>query len=446
MIIRRIAHFFSETIWIEDIESLSFRKRSLFRAARVTFIVVKGFTDERLNQQAAALTYVSFLSLIPLMAVLFGLARGFGFQENLTTWIREILGELVVEDVLNSIIDYVSQTNVAALGAIGFFVLIWTVLKTLLNLERSFNQIWSVDNSRPFYRALAYYLSVVLIAPLLVAAATTVSAMLQAENSQYSFVVWIQNLPGSSFIMGLLSSLVPYAITWIAFSLIYAFMVNTHVNLLAAVSGGFVTSLLWNVLLKLYIEIQVGISKNILYGTFAFLPVFLVFLYLSWLLLLFGSRVTFALQNEGAFRRDRITNAAGIRYRAAAGLLVLQDVARRFNEGGKAPKAAKIADRLDLPAPLVHGVLQHFERAGILHFVGNEEREGRDASRLVPARALDTIPVIDVFSALEEGDGSVPMPKGALQKPLKEILDKVESARDAALEGLTVQDMLGEVQ
>jgi membrane protein len=438
MVFRDALSFFSETVWLEKIEALPWYKRSIYRVSRTGYIVVKGFTDEHLNQQAAALTYVSFLSIIPLLAVLFSLAKGFGFQEKLEPFIRDAL-HLIEPEILNQIIEYVSETNVAALGALGFLFLLWTVLKTLLNLERSFNQIWSVQRCRPLYRALAYYLCVMLIVPFLVIASTTLMAALHTGEGG-----WLEGVPGGLVVVKILKPLLPFLITWVAFSLVYSFMVNTNVRLRSAISGAFVASLLWNFLQVLYIETQVGLSKNAIYGTFAFLPIFLVYLMLCWLIILFGCRIAFALQHEDTFRRDRMALAAGMRYRTSAGLLVLHEIARAFDQGQTIEKPVEIADRLDLPLPLVMEMLTRLTQAEILCRVESPPEESDESRALVPARALDKIAVKDVVLALEDHEGVVPMPKAALfGGPVQEVLERAGQARDDALEGITVRDLVG---
>jgi membrane protein len=443
MTLEEIRHFFDETIWLEKVEDLSLIKRIFYHVARIVYIVVKGVSDENLNQQAGAITYVSFLSLIPLIAVLFCLAKGFGFQEKIEPWLIETL-PLIDEQVIKDIIIYIKNTDLTALGAIGFLLLIWTILKTLFYLERAFNQIWSVHHIRPLYRALAYYMSVVLIVPLLVAASTTLMAMLQIGDPQGDFQVWFHNLPGGAAFLGFMEWLLPYAITCVAFSLMYIFMIHTHVRFLPLVGGAFIASLLWNLLQWLFIETQYGLSKNAVYGTFAFLPVFLVYLFLSWLILLFGCRIAFALQNQSAFRRDRMARAAGIRYRAAAGLLVLNEVARTFHQGKGEKRVSKIVEKLDLPLPLVLELLSQMEHAGILQRVEREEGVAHRAPVLAPTRSLEKITLNEVIDALEQGEGSVPMPDGAMKGPLKEALERAEVARITALEGITVKDLLKE--
>jgi len=439
----RLSHYFNETIWSVDIDTLPLVKRFFFRVARVTHIVVKGFSDEHLNQQAAALTYVSFLSIIPLLAVLFSVAKGFGFQEKVKPWVKDAL-PLVDEQILDKIIEYVSNTNLAALGAIGLLVLIWTVLKTLLYLEKSFNRIWSVENSRPLYRALAYYLSVVIIVPLMVGASTTLMTVLQAGDPETGPLNWLHKIPGVSFVFGFLDQALPFGITCVAFFLMYTFMVNTRVRFLPTVGGAFAASLLWNLLQWIYIETQLGLSKNAIYGTFASIPIFLVYLYLSWLTLLFGSRIAFALQNETAFRRDWIARAAGTRYRAASGLLILQEIARSFHAAKGVKKPADIAAKLDLPLPLVDELLGLLLHADIVHRVVNDPSNGSASSVPVPARALDKIMLSEVVDALEGGEGTVRMPAGAMQGRLREVLDKAEQARLQAIEGISLEDLLQE--
>jgi membrane protein len=352
---------------------------------------------------------------------------------------------LVDQDILDNIIDYVTNTNVAALGALGFLVLLWTVIKTLLTMEKYFNQIWSVHHNRPLYKALAYYLSVILIVPLLVAASTTLVTMFQTADPEGGFLKDLHTLPGIAFLMGLCKKFVPFGITWVAFSLVYTFMVNTQVRFPAAIGGAFVTGLLWNLLQWMYIGTQIGLSKNAVYGTFAFLPVFLVFLYLSWLILLFGCRVAFALQNEGAFRRDRVAKTAGIRYRAAAGLMVLNEVAQAFHEGREAEQPQKIAENLNLPLPLTLEVLSQLQHAGIVYRVEKKEgEEGQGSRGLIPSRSLEKISIVEVIRALEGPDGMAYMPTKFITGSLKEIIEKAERARATALEGITVQDLMEE--
>lgn len=432
-------HFFNETIWAERIDTLPWFKRTCYRIARVGFIVFRGFTDERLNQQASALTYVSFLSIIPLMAVLFSLAKGFGFQGKVGDWFRDMLS-LIDPEVLEQIISYVSNTQVTALGAIGFLVLLWTILKTLLNLERSFNQIWGVQHCRPLYRALAYYLSVVLVVPLLIAASTTLMAVLHTGKG--GWLEWAAKIPGATFVLGFVDNFIPFLILWVAFSLVFSFMVNTNVRPLAAMGGAFITSLLWNLLQWIYIETQVGISKNAIYGTFAFLPIFLVYLYLSWLILLFGSRIAFALQNESAFRRDRIARVAGTRYRTSAGLLVLKQIADDFAKGKQTRKMNHLAERLDLPEPLVLDIVEHLVNAGILHRIAEGNGNNRGNRPVAPARALDQIKVSEVVRAIECNEGTIRMPDQAMTCSINKVLLNAEQAREAALEGVMVQDLV----
>jgi membrane protein len=436
MVFNGLRRYFRDTIWVKQIETLPLARRICIRACRITYLVIKGFTDERLNQQAAALTYVSFLSIIPLIAVALSLGKAFGFEKTVVPLVRKIMSTIDVE-IQDQIINVVDETNLAALGAVGGLVLLWTILKTLLNLESSFNQIWSVNNNRPLWRASAYYLSVVIIVPLLVGASTTLMAYLNTEGEKN----WFESLPGMVTLLNSLERIVPFVITWLAFSLLFAFMVNTRVHPFAAVSSAFVATLLWSLLQWAYITTQVMVSKQLVYGAFAFLPIFMVYLYLCWLITLFGSRIGFALQNENSFRRDRIARSAGMRYRAAAGLIVLNSVADAFAKGKRIDRVATIAEKHDLPLPLVQELLKLLVQAGILHDVSQGDEEGGIES-IVPTRSLDQIAIREVLMALEGGDGTVRMPKRAVRGKLKDILDKTRIALDEALEGITVQDMV----
>ena len=296
--IRNILQFITTDIWRIRLKDIP-RARSFFlKLLRIIILAVRGFDEDRCQLRASALTFYSLLSIVPVVAIIFGIAKGFGFQEGLEKELLDKFSEhqAVLVQVMEFAKSLLETTKGGLIAGIGLAVLFWTVIKVLGSIENSFNNVWGVKKSRPWSRKFTDYMSVLLIAPILFILSSSLMVFI---TSQVTFITEKFALLGyfSSLIFFLLK-LLPYCIVWILFTFIYIFMPNTKVRFTSGLVGGIVAGTIYQLVQWGYIAFQVGVAKyNAIYGSFAALPLFLVWLQLSWLVVLFGAEICFSHQN-----------------------------------------------------------------------------------------------------------------------------------------------------
>lgn len=341
-----------------------------------------------------------------------------------------IQGDTAGVDIIGKILEYVDKTPVGALGTLGFLLLLWTFLKLLGTVEASFNHLWGIRTSRNIYRKFSDYLSVSAIALMALACSSAANVSLQAS----AIVDWIDEVLHAGFLVHLGLRLLPFFTLWFGFTLIYMLMPNTRVRPVSAAVGGFVGGACWQTAQWAYITFQVGVSKyNAIYGAFATFPIFMVWLYVSWLILLVGAEVSFAHQNEKTYSRESRALAASPAFRERLALEIASRVARRFHNGELPLTDEELASDLDVPIRLVRDVIHVFTEQRFFSIVEGEVRA------VEPARSLDRIRVEEILFALRTHGGG----RGALdvQEKVKEVVGIVEDSLSRSLSGLTLLDL-----
>ncbi len=242
------------------------------------------FVTHQAPLRASALTYTTLLSLVPFLAIAFSVLKGLGVQNALEPLLLQVAGESSRETV-SQIIGYVNNTNVKSLGVVGLLFLLVTVVSLLSTIEDAFNNIWGVLETRSLQRRFSDYLSVVVVGPLLLMVAMSMTSSLQSQW----LVQWLvrNTLLGEAILLPF--RLVPYLSVWVAMTFLYSYIPNARVRFRSAVLGGVVAGTIWQVTQWGYFHFQVGVANyNAIYGALAALPIFLVWIYTSWLIVLFG--------------------------------------------------------------------------------------------------------------------------------------------------------------
>lgn len=423
---RDARRFFETELWDRDLDALPRMRQLLFALCRVAIIVVKGFLTDKCGLQASALTYITLMSMVPMMALMFSFSKGIGLQNRLIESIglerhetvqtvdgREVVdiqftiamppengtGEPYQEGiamglhslpepaqrVVVQIFGYVENTHFGRLGMASLFLIFWAVLDSVSRVEHSFNQIWGVSKPRPLLRKVCDYFFVLVLIPVVFLVATSATAMLESPAVTDHLKNWVGPLYA---LYQKLIRLSGFVLVGFAFSFLYLFMPNTKVKLFPALVAGFVTALLWFITQFAYIRLQVGLTKfNAIYGTFAALPFFLAWLYANWTLILFGAEVGFAIQHHETYVFESATAKIPAAARVALGIACVHEAARNFLHGEGPWSAMTYSRRNKVPARLVLEVCRVLAEAGIL--VPVEEREarylpGRDIALLNP--------------------------------------------------------------
>lgn len=392
--LRRLREFLVTGLWRERPPS-SRAGAAALRAARVLALAAREFLANRCLVHATALAYTTLLSLVPLLALAFALAKGFGVQDQIRPlvdrWLaanQEEVGDKLVGFIEHTI-QYVQQTRVGVMGGVGLLLLVWATIKVMGTIERSFNEIWRVRRSRTLVRKFTDYLSVLVVSPALLVAATSAGAAIRSTA-----------LVRSALASAALARLVEWTLvlvpTWVAFGAAYVFMPNTRVRLRPALVGGIVAGTAWQIAFWAYTTFQVGMARyNAIYGTFAALPVLMVWLYLGWAVVLLGAQVSWAAQNERQQWDERCARAASFAAREAVGLRAMTELAVSFHRDGAALSAGQIAERARVSQTLVAEALQALVLAGIC-----SETVRADGSAFQPARPLEKISPANVLEAL----------------------------------------------
>jgi membrane protein len=428
---RRVHHFLAHELW-REVPTPSRVKAALLHVVRISMLAGRDFLADRCAMRATALSYVTLLSIVPLLAFAFSVLKGLGVQQQLKpVLLRVAAGQ---EELVTTMLDYVGKTNVGALGTIGLLFLIWTVVKTLGTVEKSFNEIWGVQQQRSVFRKFTDYVSVLVTAPLLLIVAMSLTGYLQSEVAQQSPLVRVAG--------HVVIRLLPFFGTWVAFSAVYVFMPNTSVKITSAIIGGVIAGTVWQFAFWGYTKFQVGVARNnAIYGTFAALPIFMVWLYVSWTIVLFGAEVSWAVQNVGAWWEQMRAERASFASREEIALLAMTSLSVAFHRDGEAQPVSSIASRFKAPARLVREVLGTLVEAKLLAQVVADEDTAYQ-----PARPLEHISPADVVAALRDNGDAVHLPDdGPDAAFVADILEESETPRRDILERATFRDIAARI-
>ncbi len=427
----RLVQFISVDIWRIRTNRLPRTKSLLIKQLRILLLSIRGFDEDKCQLRASALTFYSLLSIVPVVAMAFGIAKGFGFENVLENQLlQKFPGQ---QDVITQIINFarsmLENTKGGVVAGIGVAILFWTVIKVLGNIENSFNDIWGIKKGRSIGRKFSDYLSIMLICPILFIMSSSVTVMI---TSQVKVIVEKIALLGalSPLIMALLK-LLPYAVIWIMFTFIYVFMPNTKVNFKAGLFGGIIAGTIYQIVQWAYITFQIGASRfGAIYGSFAALPLFLIWLQMSWIIVLFGAEISFAQQNVDTYEFEPDCLKASHSFKKLLALRIVQLCVRHFSDGEKPPNADEISQKLDIPIRLVHQLIFELTESGIL--VEVKMNDHKDAA-YHPARNVESLTIKEVVHALESrGIDDIPVEESQemekIQKALKAFGDLVESS------------------
>lgn len=327
----RAAAFAKQDIWRIRRTELPPGKSFFINLLRVLILSVRGFDEDKCQLRASALTFYSLVSVVPVAAMAFGIAKGFGFEKVLEAQLQNKLAGH--EEVVNNIVRFshslLENTKGGLIGGIGLVVLFWAVIKVLGQIENSFNDIWGIKEERTLGRKFGDYLSVMLIAPILLIVSSGVTVFVTTQV--HLIMGKIAVLGAFKPLIVLMMRLFPLVLIWSLFTFLYIFMPNTKVRFSSGLIAGIIAGAVFQVAQWIYISFQVGAAKyNAIYGSFAALPLFLAWLQLSWLIVLYGAELSFAYQNVDTYEFEPDARQASHRLRTLLSLQVAHYLIGKF--------------------------------------------------------------------------------------------------------------------
>lgn len=524
--------FFTRELWSRELSTLPTFRRWSYGVVRVVQLTCMNFVKDRCSWRASALTYITVLSLVPMLAFAFSVAKGMGAYEELqnktiipfldSTFgsgeaspetagadgeledsepassepvdsvsldselareggvestaseaaptvgedaqadpdapvpvadgmeaegqpaLQEIAdaaasakneGGEAVRKAIDTVLGFVDDTDVSRLGALGFLIVLWTVIKLLGAIEVSFNDIWGVHKARSLPRKIADYFSTVILVPLLLVTGTTVTSLARSDrfSSRFDFL-------GDGDFFAQFGSL---AVVWLGFSFAYLLMPNTRTRVTSALVGGMVGGTMWQIFQWAHLQLQVGVANyNAIYSTFAALPIFLFWVQSSWMTVLFGAEAAAAHQNQarhGQLVRSRDYDLA---QKEGLALRLMARITRSFVEGTSPHRSEDLADDLGCPERTLEEVVRSLESAGIIAVADADDQD----PTLVLAKDPGIVRLQDVLDALkgdsiEERDGFDSSADGSLDGIVERAFRQFRSQRDAAGGNMTLREL-----
>ncbi len=415
--------FMKGDIWRIRAAELHGPKGLLIRYLRIFIVAGKGFLRDDCILWAASLTYYSLLSIVPVFALAFAIAKGFGFQQHLEELIVEqFVGQ---EQITTRLLEYsrnlLEDASGGVIAGVGVVFLIWWVFRILETTELSFNNIWCVKKARTMGRKLSDYLSLMLIGPVLLVVSS--SALVLFGTQVHTILELIGVVGVISPLITLAIQLVPYIIIWFLFSFMYVFIPNTRVKLSSGIRGGIIAGTIFVVTQWVYLTFQIGVARNnAIYGSLAALPLFLVWLNLSWLIVLFGAELTEAHQNEREYDFEPEAAKISPAFRRLLSLQITHLLVANFRDGGTPLSDSRIAEKLDIPVKTVRQILQSLTESSLIIAVPEEGHKERLSYH--PSRDIDVYTVSYVLDALESaGVDTIPVAGTESLKRFSKSLD-----------------------
>lgn len=382
------------------LKSFSPRKMFLVRQLRIFTLAFKGFNEDKVQLRASALTYYSMLSIVPIIAMTFGIANGFGFETYLEEQILENFSgqKEVMEYILTFVERYLSNIKGGLIAGVGIVVLLWSVMKLLGNIESSFNDIWQIKKSRVISRKMSDYISLVVITPVMLFVSSSVTLFLsnQLKNSSEMFPLLSYIGPILSFLV----SLIPYVLIWLIFTLLYIIMPNTKVSFKSAFIGGVIAGTMFQFLQWGYILFQSSLtSYGAIYGSFAALPLFLIWMQFSWLIVLLGAEVSFANQNVEHYEIESESINISIHLKRTVTLLLLKEIILTFRNGEPPMTSEELAKKMDFPVRLIRDIIYELQETGI---ISETVTKSIKQSAYQPAQDIENLSVGYVLELLDK--------------------------------------------
>ena len=391
-----IIQFFQTDIWRINQDDVSPLKFLFLEIAKKLVLAVRFFTTKRVMQKASALTYSTLLAIVPITAVVFAIARGFGYNKYIEVWFRDAFESQpqVAEVIIGFVNSYLVHTKSGVFLGIGLIFMLYTVLMLVSNVEDSFNEIWQVKKPRSIFRTFTDYIAMFFLFPIIIVLTSGISIfMATIADSMPDFLLLG---PAMRFLIDLL----PYVLMSGMFIALYIFMPNTHVKPINAVVPGILAGFAMQGLQIFYIHSQMFLSSyNAIYGSFAALPLFMLWLQISWTICLFGAELSYTNQNLDYYDYDANTGEISHRYQILLNALLLSRICKRFANGQKPLTALELSKQTTIPIRIVNDLLFEQMQAGLIIEITADEKG--ETSCFMPAEDIKNLTLGAMIDRME---------------------------------------------
>ena len=428
-------------MWDDDLSDMDRPRRILVFVLRVAHMLLRELLGGQLNLRAMSLVYTTLLSIVPLLAVSFSVLKGFGVHNQIEPLLYNFLEPLGPQgaEITEKIIYFVENVKVGVLGSIGFGMLIYTVVALVQKIEAAFNFVWQIDHLRPLSQRISNYLSVILLGPALIFIAISFSATVLGSD-------WTQRLitiePLGTLVF-FSSKLVPYVLVSLAFTLIYIFIPNTRVQFRAALVGGVIAGVIWKFTGWGFAAFIASSSKYAaIYSSFAIMILLLIWMYLSWLILLVGSQIAFFVQFPKYMTMNRVRFVLSSRLREQLALQLMYLVAYNHHHDRPPWNLDQFAEYLNIPGEPVHRMVRVLVDAGYLIEISDD-----DPPIYLPLHDIDTTRLVDLLKDIRVAGESrfLSLKQLTPVQSVEQLMSGLQVSSETALGERTLKSLVLEV-
>jgi len=495
-----IIEFLTFGIWHVKTKNRPKHEFFLITVLRIIILSLKEFNKDLCQLRASALTFYTLLSVVPVLALAFGIAKGFKIDTQLrnqllnafdakivvstnvvsdfnivTNYTKQVENQkpkmfvtynyalktnaydrvvpaeatneeinakdrkfasqyVILGKVLNFVDNALQNVNGGIIAGIGIAILFWSVIKVLGQVEHSFNAIWGVKKARHLGRKITDYLSVMILAPVLLVMSNGINILIKSRLNQvfdqFQFLAVFQP------VLKLLSIVT----IWVLFAFIYVFMPNTKVKFSSAIIAGVVAGTIFNLMQWFYIAFQVGVAKySAIYGSFAALPLFLAWMQISWIIVLYGSELAFAYQNVDTYEFEPGSMKISYSFKKLLILLTAHNIIQRFINGDEPLSDSELSKNLDMPVRLTRDILDELSEAGVICKVMCEERKKITYN---PAIDVNKLTIGYILQKIDEyGDDSFPVCDSEAIHKLSNIISDFQNVINSSPENIKLADV-----
>jgi membrane protein len=425
--------YVQDRLWPHRLPTHTLARRALV-AARYVYALVRDLATGELSLRAMSLVYTTMLAVVPVLAFSFSVAKGLGYHRDLEPILQSFLqpiGERAGE-VSANIVAFVDNVSGVGLASVAIGVLLLTTLQMAQKVEGSFNFVWRVDRPRSFGRRLSDYLSVMLIGPVVMLIAMSLIATL----SSTALVTRLREAgPALAWIAGL-SDLLPFVLLIAGFSFLYHFIPNARVRIVPAIAGGLFAGAAWGAGGQIFTQTVVATGRyQAIYAGFAVVFIIMIWVYLSWLILLLGAQLAFYIQNPHYLRLGQRTETMANALRERLALSVMLLIGRDFEKPGHGWRIESLGAELRVPYHFLEPIMEALHHAGLVTQTSEQ--------RLIPARSLRRITVTDILGTVR-----LPLERNARRDPLDwnptvdSLARSIDAAIDDVISGQTLADLV----
>lgn len=413
----RIRKFFQDDLWNFPLDREKGLRKLFFKILRIGYLSIRGFIQDKCSLSASSLTYYTLMSILPIFALLFAIANGFGYRDYLRDQLLQNFQDqnAVLVEMFKYSDQILEQAKGGLVAGIGLGILFWTVCLLLNNLERILNQIWGAKKTRSWRRIFSDYFALMLIGPFFFIVFNSVAVYVVSKAA-------------------ILVKIIPYILFSCLFTFFYLFLPNIKVRFTSAILGGFFGGCLYLIGQWGYIYFQVGVSRyGAIYGSMAALPLFLIWVQLSWFLFLFGAEISYAHQSLEEHEFEREVGKISQNFKTLISLWIVHMAVSRFQKGDPPLSRELLVKRYQIPVALTNPILQELVDCNLLLKVENG---------YVPARAVEHLRISDVLQALDrKGMNEFPFLEAKLLAPFEKILERFRKQIEESKENGLLKDV-----